>query len=316
MVRAEPTVVVHHSPLSKDQSVMSPRIPQRARATAVVLAAASLTLVGGAAAQAHVRVIPESTAGGSFTKFTFRVPNESDTASTTKLVVSLPADTPLAFLSAQHLDGWKVSITKSKLATPVEVEGTTITEAATKVTWVAEKGSEVAPGEFQEFSLSGGPLPTDVKALSFPAEQTYSDGTVANWNEPQAEGAEEPEHPLPSFALTAALPEGADADAAPPAAAAPAAPAASGEIASENKNDSLARGLGIGGLLAGLIGLALGLLAWRRSSASGGGTASAATSAPVTGNPAPSAGDSKTEPAEPAAPAAGSGSADQVGSSV
>jgi uncharacterized protein YcnI len=240
---------------------MSTKAQFLARAGAVVLAAATLSLLGGTAAQAHVRVIPESTAGGSFTKFTFRVPNESDTASTTAVSVNLPADTPLAFLSAQHLTGWKVSITKSKLATPVEVEGTKITEAASKVTWTAAKGSEIAPGEFQEFSLSGGPLPTGAKSLSFPSAQTYSDGTVVNWDQPQAEGAEEPEHPVPSFALTAALPEGADADAAPAAEAS--TPAAS--TATADENDGLARLFGIGGLVVGLIGLGVGLLSWRKS---------------------------------------------------
>jgi uncharacterized protein YcnI len=230
----------------------------------LLLCGRSCTLVGGAAAQAHVRVIPESTAGGAFTKMTFRVPNESDTASTTRLMVTLPSDTPLAFVSAQHLDGWTVKIAKTKLAKPIEVEGTTLTEAASSITWTATKGHEVAPGEFQEFAISGGPLPTGAKSLAFPAVQTYSDGTVANWNEPQPEGADEPEHPVPSFDLTAALPEGADADgdAAAPAAEA-AAPASAADSSAAEQSDGLARAAGFGGLLLGLLGLIFGLLAWR-----------------------------------------------------
>jgi uncharacterized protein YcnI len=236
------------------------------RVGATALAVATLTLAGSAAAQAHVRVIPESTAGGAFTKVTFRVPSESDTAKTTSVAINLPTDTPLAFVSAQQLDGWTVKIDKTKLAKPVEVEGTEITEAASKITWTAEKGSELAPGEFQEFSLSGGPLPTEIKAIEFPAVQTYSDGTVANWNEPQPEGADEPEHPVPSFELTAALPEGADADAAPPATESATA-GSSSSTEEPASSDGLARGLGIGGLIAGLLGLGLGLLAWRRTAA-------------------------------------------------
>jgi uncharacterized protein YcnI len=247
--------------MSKNSSFVL-RAPFVRRVGATALTVAVLTLAGGAAAQAHVRVIPESTAGGSFTKLTFRVPSESDTANTTSLEISLPTDTPLVYVSAQQLDGWTVKITKAKLATPVQVEGATVTEAASKVTWTAAKGAGLAPGEFQEFSLSGGPLPTGVKSLSFPAVQTYSDGTVAHWNEPQPEGAEEPEHPVPSFELTAVLPEGADADGAPPAEAA--APAA-GTAASTSSSDGLARGFGIGGLVVGLLGLAFGLLAWRKT---------------------------------------------------
>jgi uncharacterized protein YcnI len=238
------------------------------RAGATALAVAVLTVAGGAAAQAHVRVIPESSAAGGFTKLTFRVPNESDTASTTSLVVNLPTDTPLAFVSAQQLDGWTVKVTKTKLAKPVTAEGTTLTEAASKVTWTASKGSEVGPGQFQEFSLSGGPLPVDAKTLSFPAVQTYSDGTVANWNEPQAEGAEEPEHPLPSFALTAASAEGEHGDEDGHAdAAAPVSEAAAASVTTSAgaESDPTARWLGIGGLVTGLLGLALGLLAWRKA---------------------------------------------------
>ena len=251
------------------------------RVGVVALALATFSLVGAAAAEAHVRAIPESTAGGSFTKITFRVPSESDTAKTTSVAINLPTDTPLAFVSAQHLDGWKVKIDKTKLAKPVEMEGTTITEAASKVTWTADKGSELSPGEFQEFALSGGPLPTGPKSLEFPAVQTYSDGTVANWNEPQPEGADEPEHPVPSFELTAALPAGADADAAPADDHSDAATA--GDTAVEaSDSDGTARALGIAGLVAGLLGLALGAVAWTRSGAARTPAAASAGTSPST----------------------------------
>jgi periplasmic copper chaperone A len=246
--------------------VMPSRAPRPGRLVlrtgAAVAALAVATFAGAASAQAHVRVIPESTAGGAFTKITFRVPTESDTASTTKLEIALPTDTPLVFVSAQQIDGWTVAVTKSKLPKPVDLEGATVTEAPTKVTWTALKGHEVGPGQFQEFALSGGPLPTGVKELSFPAVQTYSDGSVVNWNQPQPAGADEPEHPVPSFALTAALPPGADDDAAPADDhAAAAAPASDGD-GDGAASDDTARWLGGAGLVAGLIGLGLGAAAF------------------------------------------------------
>ena len=68
-----------------------------------------------APASAHVTVSsPDATAGG-FGKVVFRVPTESETASTTKLGVTLPEDTPFAFVSAQPKPGWKVDIKKAKL---------------------------------------------------------------------------------------------------------------------------------------------------------------------------------------------------------
>jgi uncharacterized protein YcnI len=250
-----------------------PRVRTGLRVGATALALATVTLVGGSAAQAHVRVVPESTAGGSFTKLTFRVPSESDTASTVSVAITLPTDTPLAFVSARPLEGWTVKVTKTKLAKPVEVEGTTLTEAPSLVTWKALKGHELGPGQFQEFAISGGPLPTTVSSLAFPAVQTYSDGTVANWNEPMAEGAKEPEHPVPSFEVTKAEADehGDDDDSEATAAS-----------TSSDESDDTARGLGIGGLVAGLLGLILGLLAWRKagSGATGTGTGTGTGSKP------------------------------------
>lgn len=232
------------------------------RAVVGVATSAVLVLTGAAAASAHVRVIPESEASGAFTKLTFRVPTESDTASTTRVSVSLPTATPLAFVSAQALDGWTVTMKKGKLPKPVTLEGTTLTEATTTVTWTATKGHEVGPGQFAEFSLSGGPLPAAGTEMAFPAEQTYSDGKVVKWNQPQPAGAAEPEYPVPSFAVTAAATEEGTSAAAPAVLAA--APAAS-----TSENDTSARRLGGAGLAAGLVALLLAALAYRRSGGSG-----------------------------------------------
>jgi uncharacterized protein YcnI len=249
----------------------SPRILRRA--ASVALALGVLILVSGTAAQAHVQVIADQTAAGSeSTKLSFRVPTESEKASTVKLVVSMPTDTPLAEVLVEPLPGWTVAVTQAKLPKPVDLDGTTLTEAPSTVTWTATAGHGVPPGGFQEFVLSAGPIPDDAKVLSFPTVQTYSDGSVVKWNQPQAAGADEPENPLPSFTVTAAEPEeGAAAPAAtatpaassePSAAASAATPATSSDSSS---SDSLGRGLGAAGLIAGLIGLAFGVLAWRRS---------------------------------------------------
>ena len=245
------------------------------RLCAVLAAASAFALAGASAAQAHVRVIPESTSGGGFTKLTFRVPNESDTASTTELSIKLPEDTPFAFVSAQRVEGWKVKITTSKLPTPVTVEGTELTEAASTVVWTAEKGHELGPGEFGEFSISGGPLPTEERMLAFPAEQTYSDGKVVAWDQAQAEGAEEPEHPVPAFEVTAAQ-EGDGHGHAAAASAQDDDDHAEEAAVAENDDetaDPVARWLGATGLVVGVFGLVVGLLGWRRGQTATGRTA-------------------------------------------
>jgi periplasmic copper chaperone A len=245
------------------------------RAVAAALSTAVLVLAGAGISEAHVQVIPDQTAAGTeITKLTFRVPTESDTAGTTGVSIALPTATPFAEVLAEPVPGWTVKVVEGKLPKPVVLDGTTLTKAPVTVTWTADKGEQIGPGEFQEFSLSAGPIP-DTASLSFPTTQTYSDGTVVKWDEPQAAGADEPENPLPSFVVTAAAPDSdtADVATASPAAASDASQASSGsgsESASESvsgsESDGLARGLGIGGLVAGLLGLALGVLAWRRGS--------------------------------------------------
>jgi uncharacterized protein len=165
----------------------------------------ALTLAVAGPAAAHVSVSSPDAARDGYGKVVFRVPTESDTASTTKLVVSLPADTPFLHLTAQPKPGWSVSMQEGRLPEPVEVDGTEVTEAVRTVTWTAD-GDGIAPGEFDEFALSGGPFP-DADSVTFSAEQTYDDGEVVAWDQLQR-GDEEPEKPAPVLTLQAASADG------------------------------------------------------------------------------------------------------------
>ena len=219
------------------------------RSALVAATVAGLTLAVAAPAAAHVTVNPNTATPGGFTKATFRVPNESDTASTTKLEVNLP---PVASVSLKPVAGWNATPVKTKLDKPLEAHGTQITEAITKITWTAQAGSEIKPGTFQEFDVSLGPLPESGQ-LVFKTLQTYSDGTIVRWiEEPTADGTE-PEHPAPVLKLATAPAAGAPA-AAPPAAAAPA-----------DDSSSSSDGLGIAGLAAGILALLLAAAAYARS---------------------------------------------------
>jgi uncharacterized protein YcnI len=209
---------------------------------AAISAAAALVLVGVAnSASAHVTVSSPDAKPGGYAKLVFRVPSESDTASTTKLVVTLPKDHPFASVSAQVKDGWKVVKSKEKLASPVKVGDVTLTEAITSVTWTAAAGG-VPPNDFDEFALSVGRIPEGVDSLDFPAAQTYSDGKVVRWDQVAKDAADKPEHPAPSLKLATAV----------TTLAATTSEAGGG-------SDTLARVLGGAGLLLGLIGLGLGL---------------------------------------------------------
>ncbi len=175
------------------------------RAAATGAGALALVLVGALPASAHVEVSSEDAAPGGFGILVFQVPNETDSATTTKVEVHLPTDTPLAEVTTTPMPGWTIDTKTSKLPKPVDVEGATVTEAVSTVTWTADKGGGIGPEQFEQFELSAGPFPKGVASISFPTTQTYSDGEVVQWNQPVKPGtpeAQEPENPAPTLALT------------------------------------------------------------------------------------------------------------------
>ncbi|MFC7383274.1 YcnI family copper-binding membrane protein [Sphaerisporangium rhizosphaerae] len=235
----------------------------------VVVAAGALALVTGLAlpALAHVTINPGTAEKGGFTKVAFRVPNERDNASTTKLVIDLPVDHPLPFVSVRPVPGWKAEVTETKLPKAVPSKYGDITEAVTRITW---SGGKIGPKQFQEFEVSMGFLPEDTDQLLFPATQTYSNGEVVKWaDEPKADGSEA-EHPVPTLKLVAAGTQEDDhhgaASASPAASTAPAVEVkASGPGAhDEADSDGTARLLGGIGIAVGLAGVATGVIGLRR----------------------------------------------------
>ncbi|MFJ8446708.1 YcnI family protein [[Kitasatospora] papulosa] len=230
--------------------------------------AASTVLLLAGTASAHVSVQPQGEAAkGGYATVNFKVPNERDDASTVKLEVNFPTDHPLASVSPQPVAGWKIDVTRSKLAKPLEVHGKKIDEAVSKVTWTAD-GKGIEPGFFQQFPLSVGQLPEDADQMVFKALQTYSNKEVVRWIEEPTEGGEEPESPAPVLALSAPA---ADAHGAPAddksGEAAEEKTTASSDDASTSNSDSTARVLGIVGIVVGVAGVAFGVLAGRRRNA-------------------------------------------------
>jgi uncharacterized protein YcnI len=218
--------------------------PRTRRTGLVLLGTAGAVVMSAALASAHVVVTPSSTTPGTEAELTFRVPTEEPTASTIKLVVTLPTDHPLVEVEVKPLPGWKITVVDAKLATPVVEEGTTITTAPHTVTWTAvDKQAWIPPDQFQDFSISAGPLP-ESGAVTFAAQQTYSDDSVVNWDQPTVAGQAEPEHPAPSFRVIPAS--------APAAAAGGASKHAD---ADRRRSDPTARWLAGGALVVALIGL-------------------------------------------------------------
>ena len=176
------------------------RLTHVVRAGVAAAAAAAAALAFPAAASAHVTVNPSTATQGGYTKVTFRVPNERDDASTTKVEVALPTDTPIASVSLKPVQGWTAVAENSKLATPIKTADGEITDAVSKITWTASADAAIKPHQFQEFDVSLGPLPA-VDQIVFKALQTYSGGEVVRWIDEPAAGAEA-EHPAPVLKLT------------------------------------------------------------------------------------------------------------------
>lgn len=239
-------------------------------AVATGIAASSVLLLSGTAF-AHVSVQPQGEAAkGGYATVNFKVPNERDNASTVKLEVNMPAEHPLASVMPQAVPGWKIEVTKAKLAKPLDVHGKKITEAVSKVTWTAD-GSKIEPGRFQQFPVSLGRLPEDTDQLVFKALQTYDNKEVVRWIEEAKEGAPEPESPAPVLKLSTATEDehgGAKGASAKDAKnSGHDAEATSKAAESDDSSDTTARILGIVGILVGAAGVAFGVLAGRRRSA-------------------------------------------------
>lgn len=240
----------------------------RRAVTIVTMAAVGLTL-GVGVASAHVTVNPDTAVAGSYSKITFRVPNESAKADTVKVSVQFPLDHPFASVSVKKEPGWTAAVTTTKLPKPIsDDDNASITQAVSSITWTADASGRISLGQFAEFDVSVGPVPA-VASVAFKATQTYSDGTVVDWNEATPASGEEPEHPAPVLTITPAADKAVAGTTAASAGAATATPGETGATAaaptvtvtaaplaaSLSDSDGTARTLGVVGIIVGAIGV-------------------------------------------------------------
>jgi len=233
------------------------------RAATVTAIVAGTALAAAAPALAHVTANTTEATQGGYAVVTMRVPNESETAGTVRLDVTIPADHPITSVRVSPVPGWTATLAKAPIVPPLERNGRTYAESVSTITWTAQPGVRIDPGEFTEFPISLGPLPTDVDALALPATQTYDSGEVVAWDQPADPDGSEPERPAPTVALAPATGDEQGGTASATVAVPPAA-----EV------DTTARWLGGSGLLLGALGLGLGggaLLRTRRHAPAGAG---------------------------------------------
>jgi uncharacterized protein YcnI len=224
----------------------------RLRAAGLLAGLLSIVFLFAGVANAHVSVQPPEVEQGSFAKLTFRVPNERPDSATIGLRVQLPPDHPFTSVSVKPKQGWTAEVTPRTLDTPIDNRGEQITEVASEISWT---GGRIEPGEFDEFEISVGRIPTDTDVLYFPAIQTYDNGEQVDWIQlPKADG-EEPEDPAPALALVPS--SGDDHGGATPVSATDGEAAAS----ADDHDDSSSDGLAIAALVVGGVAIVLSIIA-------------------------------------------------------
>jgi uncharacterized protein YcnI len=132
-------------------------------------------------------VFSEGAEAGSPATLRFRVPSEKADTTTVRIDVALPAG--VTATGAPPTAGW----TRKQIPA---TEG-----GAAHLVWTATAGNELKPDQHRYFDVQVGPLPKK-PSIAFDVSQTYSDGTVANWNQ-QPTGDRKPDFPAPVLILDA-----------------------------------------------------------------------------------------------------------------
>jgi uncharacterized protein YcnI len=169
---------------------------------------------------------------------TFQVPNESDKgAATTALTVKLP---DVASARTEAMPGWTAKLDRDAASGTVG-----------SVTWTAVPNGGIGVDQFALFRISV-QLP-DADSVSFPATQTYADGSVVKWDQQPLPDGSEPEHPAPMLTLGAG-------SAAPHEHHHSGMPTGHSGTSSAASADNIARVLGGAALVAATLGIVLVLV--------------------------------------------------------
>lgn len=228
-------------------------------------AAATIGLlgVGAAAASAHVHVTPDSTAAGSSSLLTFDFAHGCESAPTTEIAISLPAQIDDATPTAHP--GWEVEKVEEALETPKKLEnGTTITKRVSEIVYTAKE--PLADGVRDALQIQVQLPAAEGETLTFPVLQTCTEGAT-DWAQVAEAGQDshDLESPAPSFAVTAAEAAGHGQGAAEGGSADTEQASNTSAAGGGGNNDGGAGTAGWVGLGAGLLGLLAGVAALVRT---------------------------------------------------
>jgi uncharacterized protein YcnI len=131
---------------------------------------AALALVAAATASAHAHVSPPVSLAKETQLFSLAVPTEKENATTTKIVLTVP--TGFSIDSFVPNPGWTRVLQQTGSGENAVIQ---------KVTWT---GGSVPTGEDSLFQFLA--EPSNSGTFTFQVQQTYSDGQIVNWSEPES----------------------------------------------------------------------------------------------------------------------------------
>ncbi|WP_243224984.1 YcnI family protein [Microbacterium sp. CIAB417] len=214
------------------------------RGVLAVILGTGLAVAAPSLASAHVGVTPDSLAADEATVLTFSFTHGCENSPTTALRITMPDG--LASVSPSVDSGWDIAVERGDDGLVDTVTYTAVTPVPSDLRGAVSM--QVRPGE------------DAAETLAFPVEQICETG-ANEWVE-LAEDGEDPhdlDAPAPVVALVAGESDGEDGHGEH---------AASGSAtdAEAATGDPLAVALGAGGLVAGVAGLIVAILAYRRRS--------------------------------------------------
>lgn len=220
----------------------------------VLPVAAALGLLTVGTASAHVSISPDEGTAGSYSVLTVSVPHGCDGSPTTKVAIKIPER--IQSITPTRNSLWDAEKVMTELDQPAtDSHGNKVTERVGKVVYTAKR--PLPPGYRDSFELSVQLPETPGKTLVFPTVQTCEQGETA-WIQVPASGqsAHDLSHPAPAVKILPARAKPASADSA--------ASADTTRTAAES-DSSQSSAWGIAGLIAGVLGLAIGTAAFLRT---------------------------------------------------
>jgi uncharacterized protein YcnI len=140
------------------------------RGALALAAAAAVALAASASAFAHAHISPPVALAKAGQLFSLDVPTEKEGATTTKIVLTLPQG--FAIDSFVDAPGWKRQVQSTGSGEDTVIQ---------RVTWT---GGHVPTDEVSHFAFLASA--DSGKTYTFGVEQTYSDGSIVNWNGPES----------------------------------------------------------------------------------------------------------------------------------